>query len=121
MPLASASFPVEDPLEGFSTKLVYSYIGFNRTRDSQELHNVILGVLEFYMGSASDRTLHVLPGTTRLNHDLGCDLQTVADTICMLEMLFGVEFDAADIARVTTLDDLQELVAGRVSTVQAVA
>jgi len=72
--------------------------------------------LEFYMGKSAAHRLRDLPGTTRLTREVGCGLQTVEDTLCMLEMLFGVEFDAAEVAQVHTLDDLRQLVAGRVAT-----
>lgn len=114
MPFAFASLPVENSLSGFSTGLLYSYIAFNRTRSPQELDKVILGVLEFYMGPHAHQALSDYPGTTRLTSDLGCGLQIIADTICMLETLFGVKFEAADISHIQTLDDLRQLVAHRV-------
>lgn len=116
MPLVFASLPVENPLDGFSTGLVYSYIAFNRTREVQALDEVVFGVLEFYMGKSASHRLRDLPGSTRLTRDVGCGLQTIEDTLCMLEMLFGVEFSAAEIAQVHTLEDLRQLVAGRVAT-----
>jgi len=114
MPLAFTHLPAEDTLRGFSTALVYSYIAFNRTRDPHELDKVVLGVLEFYMGATASQALHGAPGGARLTRELGCKVETIADTICLIEKLFGVQFDAAEIAQLQTLDDLRQLVAGRV-------
>jgi hypothetical protein len=121
MLFAPAIPSVAGQTDGFSTALVYSYIAFNRKRTPGDLDGVVHEVLQYYLGNAPVRPWSELPGSTRLRRDLGCGVQTVADSIGMIEQLFSVSFSSADIAGVETLDDLRRLARGYVIGVGSAA
>jgi 3-hydroxyacyl-[acyl-carrier-protein] dehydratase len=81
---------------------------FADTGDSAALDKVVLGVLQFYLAKKPKESLDVLPGTTRLVDDLGCDSLTMMDMVFMVESLFDIKIDDAELMQIATLDDLRD-------------
>jgi 3-hydroxyacyl-[acyl-carrier-protein] dehydratase len=96
-----------ESLNGFPPEVISSYLSFAGKGDPADLDAVILGVLNFYLAKKPAERLVLLPGTTRLVEDLGCDSLTMIDMVFMVESLFDVKLDDAKLAKLTTLDDLR--------------
>ena len=99
---------VQENLQGFPPAVVEAYLSFADTRDPSRLDEVVLGVLQFYLAKPPAVPLATLPGGTRLIEDLGCDSLTMADLLFISETLFEITLVDADVARITTLDELRE-------------
>jgi acyl carrier protein len=75
----------------------------------------VLGILNFYLAAKPASPLEEMAGTTRLVEDLGCDSLTMMDTVFMVETVFDLKLEDADLAKLVTIDDLRELLRRRVS------
>ncbi len=98
----------QESLVGFPSSVTDAYLAFAESGDLGKLDVVVLGVLYFYLAKKPKQTLAELPGTTRLVDDLGCDSLTMMDTVFMVESLFDIKIDDAELAQIATLDDLRE-------------
>jgi hypothetical protein len=105
---ADAQQRAQENLQGFPPSVVDAYLNFADTGDLSRLDEVVLGVLQFYLAKPPAVPLARLPGTTRLVEDLGCDSLTMVDLLFIAETLFGITLVDADVARITTLDELRE-------------
>jgi acyl carrier protein len=104
---ADAKKRAEESLVGFPTRIITAFHDFAQHGDPKDLDVVVLGVLHFYLAKKPVETLDALPGTTRLIEDLGCDSLTMMDTVFMVESLFDISLNDAELARIATLDDLR--------------
>ena len=98
---------IRETLVGFPPRVISAYHTFVEGGDASNLDIAVLGVLHFYLAKKPDEPLDALPGTTRLVEDLGCDSLTMMDTIFMVETLFKVRIDDAELIQLTTLDELR--------------
>ena len=98
---------IRETLVGFPPRVISAYHTFAEGGDAANLDIVVLGVLHFYLAKKPAEPLDALPGTTRLVEDLGCDSLTMMDTIFMVETLFKVRIDDAELIQLTTLDELR--------------
>ena len=92
---------------GFPGQVPSAYLAFAEKGDLPSLDAVVLGVLQFYLPKKPAERLDSLPGSTRLVDDLGCDSLTIMDVVFMVEGLFNVKVDNAELLRIVTLDDLR--------------
>ncbi len=104
---AEAKKRADESLVGFPPRIITAYHSFAETGDPANLDVVVLGVLHFYLAKKPAEPLDSFPGTTRLVEDLGCDSLTMMDTVFMVESLFDTNLDDAELARISTLDDLR--------------
>ena len=77
---------------------------------------VVLGVLQFYLAKKPNDPLDMLPGTTRLMEDLGCDSLTMMDMVFMVESLLDIKIDDTELARLATLDELRDYIRRQVKS-----
>ena len=105
--VADAQLRAEQNLQGFPPALSKAYLDFAETGDLARLDEVVLGVLAFYLAKPPSAPLATLPGDTRLIEDLGCDSLTMADLLFISETLLGLTLVDAEIAGITTLDQLR--------------
>ncbi len=94
-------------LVGFPPHVVEAYLHF-ADGNVAALDTVVLGVLQFYLAKKPATDLRNLPGTTRLIDDLGCDSLTMMDMVFMVESLFEIKIDDAELPQIVTLDDLRQ-------------
>ncbi len=106
----SAKQHVRESFVGFPSRVTAAYLAFAESGDLPSLDVVVLGVLQFYLPKKPAAPLDSLPGTTRLVDDLGCDSLTLVDIVFMVEGVFDIKLDDAELARILTLDDLRALV-----------
>jgi acyl carrier protein len=99
---------IRESLVGFPPHVTDAYKAFAENGDPAALDVVVLGVLHFYLAKKPAESLDSLPGTTRLVEDLGCDSLTMMDTVFMVEALFEIKLDDAELAKISTLDDLRQ-------------
>ena len=104
---AEAKKRAQETLVGFPPRITAAYVEFAEKGDLANLDVVVLGVLHFYLAKKHKESLDTLPGSTRLIEDLGCDSLTMMDTVFMVESLFDTNLDDAELARISTLDDLR--------------
>jgi acyl carrier protein len=104
---AEAKKRADESLVGFPPRIITAYHSFAETGNPANLDVVVLGVLHFYLAKKPPEPLDSFPGTTRLVEDLGCDSLTMMDTVFMVESLFDTNLDDAELARISTLDDLR--------------
>lgn len=104
---AEAKKRAAESLVGFPPRIIAAYHAFAETGDPANLDVVVLGVLHFYLAKKPPEPLDSFPGTTRLVEDLGCDSLTMMDTVFMVESLFDTNLDDAELARISTLDDMR--------------
>ncbi len=105
---ADAKKRADESLVGFPPRIITAYHAFAETGDQASLDVVVLGVLHFYLAKKPKESLDTFPGTTRLVEDLGCDSLTMMDTVFMVESLFDIKLDDAELPRILTLDDLRK-------------
>ena len=98
---------IKDSLVGFPPRVTSAYLAFAEHGDPANLDIVVLGVLQFYLAKKPPGSLEDMPGTTRLIEDLGCDSLTMMDTVFMVETLFDIKLDDAELTKLVTLDDLR--------------
>ncbi len=98
---------IRESLVGFPPPVTAAYRAFAENGDPASLDVVVLGVLHFYLAKKPAEPLDSLPGTTRLIEDLGCDSLTMMDTVFMVEALFEIKLDDAELTKIVTLDDLR--------------
>lgn len=113
---ALAEKRAQESLVGFPASIHEAYRAFAATGDLRSLDTVVLGVLHFYMARKPAGTLDALPGTTKLADDLGCDSLTMMDTVFMVESLFDIKIDDAELVQIVTLDDLRAKLRQHVQT-----
>lgn len=104
---ADAKKRAAESLVGFPPRVVNAFLAFAENGDPVNLDVVVLGVVYFYLAKKPPTSLEALPGTTRLVEDLGCDSLAMLDTVFMVESLFDIKLDDAELARISTLDDLR--------------
>lgn len=104
---ALAENRAKESLVGFPPRVVGAYLEFASTGKLDDLDVVVLGVLHFYLAKKPAVSLETLPGTTKLMDDLGCDSLTMMDMVFMVESLFDIKVDDAELAKIVTLDDLR--------------
>ena len=105
---ADAKKRADESLVGFPPRIITAYHSFAENGDPAHLDVVVLGVLHFCLAKKPQPSLDLLPGTTRLVEDLGCDSFAMLDTVFTVESLFDIELDDAEVARISTLDDLRK-------------
>lgn len=105
---ADAKKRADESLVGFPPRIITAYHSFAENGDPTNLDVVVLGVLHFYLAKKPKESLDTFPGTTRLVEDLGCDSLTMMDTVFMVESLFDIKLDDAELAKISTLDDLRK-------------
>ncbi len=106
---------------GFHEQVPSAYLAFAETGDLPSLDAVVLGVLQFYLPKKPAEPIDSLPGSTRLVDDLGCDSLTMMDVVFMVESLFDIKVDDAELPRIVTLDDLRSHLRRLVGTPASVA
>ena len=95
-------------LVGYPAAVKDAYLEFSRTHEAALLRPVVLGILEFHLARPPAQPVGLLPGSTRLVEDLGCDSLTMVDTLFLAESLFSIRLGDDELAKVTTLDELME-------------
>lgn len=113
---AVAQTRADESLVGFPPHVVQAYLAFASNGDPVNLDVVVLGVLQFYLATKPKSPLESLPGTTRLVEDLGCDSLSMMDMVFMVESLFDIKIDDAELAKISTLDDLRAQIRRHVSS-----
>lgn len=113
---ATAQKHITESLVGFPPRVTEAYLAFASGGDLERLDVAVLGVLHFYLARKPEEPLDVLPGTTRLVEDLGCDSLTMMDTVFMVETLLEIKIIDTDLAQLTTLEELRKYVRSRVSS-----
>ncbi len=98
---------VRESFGGFPEDVKSAYLDFAERGDLPALDTVVLGVLQFYLAKKPGEPLASLPGATRLVDDLGCDSLTMMDMVFLMEGLFDVKINDADLSKIVTLDDLR--------------
>ena len=98
----------QETLVGFPPRITAAYVDFAEKGDLANLDIVVLGVLHFYLAKKPTESLDMLPGSTRLIEDLGCDSLTMMDTVFMVESLFDIKINDNELPRLATLDDLRQ-------------
>ncbi len=99
---------LQETLVGFPPEVTAAYVGFAETGAQKSLDVVVLGVLQFYLAKKPTTPLAVLPGSTRLVEDLGCDSLTMMDLVFAAESLFDIDINDTELASIATLNDLRE-------------
>jgi 3-hydroxyacyl-[acyl-carrier-protein] dehydratase len=114
-----AASRAKQSLDGFPPHVVDAYLKFAEG-NAEALDTVVLGVLHFYLAKKPATDLRDMPGTTRLIDDLGCDSLTMMDMVFMVESLFDIKIDDAELTKIVTLDDLRRRLRDHVSGSTAV-
>ena len=114
--VSAAQKRIQESLVGFPPRVTEAYLAFAEHGDLTSLDVVVLGVLQFYLAKKPKEPLDALPGTTRLVEDLGCDSLTMMDTVFMAETLLEIKIDDAELARMSTLDELRGYIRSQVKS-----
>jgi acyl carrier protein len=104
---------IKESLVGFPKEVTEAYLVFASKADMESLDKVVTGILQFYLAKAPKSALSEMPGTTRLREDLGMDSLTMMDTVFLVEGLFSIKLEDDELVKLSTLDDLRQLIHSR--------
>lgn len=92
-----------------------AYREFRASGSVEALDPLILAILESFLPRKSARSLHDLPGNTRLLEDLGFDSLAITEIVFFMEDLFDVRIENLELIGVRTLDDLRGFIRKKVA------
>jgi hypothetical protein len=104
-----------DPIKHLSAEARAAFHRFKNDGDMAGLDVVIRAILWDFMPRGSTVPLAGRPGSTRLVDDLGFDSLAITEVVFFAEDLFGISVTNEEIARVSTLDDLNGFIRRKVA------
>ena len=115
--LEEAHKNIKESLVGFPKEVMEAYLAFATKADMESLDKVVTGILQFYLAKAPKTALSDMAGPTCLREDLGMDSLTMMDTVFLVEGLFSIKLEDEELAKLSTLDDLRQLIHSRLPSI----
>lgn len=109
---------VREHLRGFPPGTAEAVLAFHDQPLRRTLDRALRALLEFYLPRQGRRSLAEEPGSARLREDLGLDSLALAEAVFKWDDLFGVPIETREAAGLTTLDDLQAFLAGKMGVAE---
>ena len=98
---------VREKLTGYPESVLTHYETFAASRDPEELHAFVIGLIQFLQDSAEEPPATEPGDATNLRGDMGVDSITIAEVVFLLEEILEIEIDNEDLAEIETIGDLK--------------
>ena len=104
---------IASTLRRCSDKTIEAGIRFQESREPADAETIIYGILERELPRDPTLSLADAPGDARLVDEFGMDSLSLMEAVMSIEDVLGVTIDNSELRKITTLDDLNAFVRGK--------